>query len=158
MIPDIATTADSAFSVAHRKASKEAFAYAEAKKSRMISAGKDCSGKLEAAMELIEKGQVDDAEALVYTALEEATGEGLYNEAQINTLGYDYFRREESIMAIVLLRFNTLRFTMSANAFDSIGEANLENGNKELAIENYEKSLELDPQNNNAREMLKTLK
>jgi predicted negative regulator of RcsB-dependent stress response len=34
----------------------------------------------------------------------------------------------------------------------------MKNGNKELAIENYEKSLELDPQNNNAREMLKKLK
>jgi len=109
-------------------------------------------------MELIQKGHVDDAEALVYTALEEATGEGLYNEAQINTLGYEYLRREETLMAIDLLRFNTLRFPMSANAFDSLGEAYMKNGDKKRAIENYEKSLELDPQNNNAREMLKTLK
>lgn len=134
MIPDIATTADSAFSVAHRKASKEAFAYAEAKKSRMISAGKDCSGKLEAAMELIEKGQVDDAEALVYTALEEATGEGLYNEAQINTLGYDYFRREESIMAIVLLRFNTLRFTCQPMLLTASGKQTWRMGTKNLQL------------------------
>ncbi len=158
VIPDIATTADSAFSVAHRKASKEAAAYAEAKKSRLISASKDCSGKLEAAMELIQKGHVDDAEALVYTALDEAMGEGLYNEDQINSLGYEYLRREETLMAIALLRFNTLRFPMSANAFDSLGEAYLENGNKEHAIINYKKSLELDPGNNNASEMLKTLK
>lgn len=158
VIPDIATTADSAFSVAHRKASKEAAAYAEAKKSRLISASKDCSGKLEAAMELIQKGNVDDAEALVFTALDEAMDEGLYNEAQINTMGYEYLGREQTRMAIAMLRFNTLKFPMSANAYDSLGEAYLENGNKELAIINYEKSLELNPQNNNAREILKTLK
>ena len=32
------------------------------------------------------------------------------------------------------------------------------NGDKELAIKNYEKSLELNPKNTNAAEMLKKLK
>jgi hypothetical protein len=31
------------------------------------------------------------------------------------------------------------------------------NGDKELAIENYKKSLDLNPHNSNAREMLKKL-
>jgi cytochrome c-type biogenesis protein CcmH/NrfG len=42
--------------------------------------------------------------------------------------------------------------------YDSLGEAYMKNGDKELAIENYEKSLKLDPGNANAVEMLKRLR
>jgi hypothetical protein len=40
----------------------------------------------------------------------------------------------------------------------SLGEAYMEVGNKKLAIEHYEKSLELDADNKNAEEMLKKLR
>jgi tetratricopeptide (TPR) repeat protein len=42
--------------------------------------------------------------------------------------------------------------------YDSLGEAYAAAGKKELAIENYEKSLELDPKNENAKDRLKKLK
>ena len=45
----------------------------------------------------------------------------------------------------------------SSNAFDSLAEAYMKAGNKQLAIENYKKSLELNSYNNNAAEMLKKL-
>lgn len=41
-----------------------------------------------------------------------------------------------------------------ANVYDSYAAA----GQTELAISNYEKTLELDPENPNAREVLKRLK
>ena len=34
----------------------------------------------------------------------------------------------------------------------------MKNGDKELAIKNYQMSLELDPKNNNAKEMIEKLK
>jgi cytochrome c-type biogenesis protein CcmH/NrfG len=46
----------------------------------------------------------------------------------------------------------------SLNAYDSLGEAYLKNNNRELAIENYEKSVELNPENTNAIEILKELR
>jgi tetratricopeptide (TPR) repeat protein len=49
-------------------------------------------------------------------------------------------------------------FPKSAIAFDSLGEAYMQAGNKKLAIENYEKSLKLDADNKNAEEMLKKLR
>jgi tetratricopeptide (TPR) repeat protein len=49
-------------------------------------------------------------------------------------------------------------YQQSANVFDSLGEAYLLRGNKEKAIENYEKSLELDPKSENAKGVLKKLK
>jgi hypothetical protein len=52
--------------------------------------------------------------------------------------------------AIQLFILNTRIFSSSANAFDSLGEAYMLAGNKELAIKNYEKSLKLNPKNTNA--------
>jgi Flp pilus assembly protein TadD len=48
-------------------------------------------------------------------------------------------------------------FPSSWNVYDGLGEAFMKNGNKELAIENYKKSLQLNPGNSNAEEMLKKL-
>ena len=59
--------------------------------------------------------------------------------------------------SINVFRLNVLAFPKSANAYDSLGEAYLESGDKKAAIENYKKSLELDPGNENAREVLKKL-
>ena len=43
------------------------------------------------------------------------------------------------------------------NVYDSLGEAYMKQGEKELAIENYQKSLELNPNNQNGKDMLKKL-
>jgi len=45
-----------------------------------------------------------------------------------------------------------------ANGYDSLGGAYMKAGENELAIENYKKSLQLDPENENAVETLKKLK
>jgi cytochrome c-type biogenesis protein CcmH/NrfG len=42
--------------------------------------------------------------------------------------------------------------------YDSLGEAYMTNGDKERAIKNYQKAVELNPQNTNAIEMLKKLR
>jgi hypothetical protein len=44
-----------------------------------------------------------------------------------------------------------------SGTYDSLGEAYMANGDKELASKNYRKSLELNPKNTNAVEMLKKL-
>jgi hypothetical protein len=44
------------------------------------------------------------------------------------------------------------------NAYDTLGEIYLHSGDKVHAIENYEKSLELNPDNQNGNLMLKKLK
>ena len=46
----------------------------------------------------------------------------------------------------------------SWNAYDSLGEAYMNNGETDLAIKNYRKSLELNPNNENATEILKKLR
>lgn len=48
-------------------------------------------------------------------------------------------------------------FPNGANTYDSLGEAYLRNNDRDLAIKNYKKSLELNPKNANAIEVLKKL-
>lgn len=56
-----------------------------------------------------------------------------------------------------MFSLNTGAFPEFANAWDSLGEAHLERGNRERAIESYRRSLELDPDNDNARDQLEAL-
>lgn len=60
--------------------------------------------------------------------------------------------------AINIFKLNTKLFPNSANVYDSLGEAYLENGNKEQAIFHYKKSLALNPNNENAKEILEERK
>jgi Tfp pilus assembly protein PilF len=45
----------------------------------------------------------------------------------------------------------------SVNVYDSPAEAYMRSGDTKNTIKNYKRSLELDPENDNAREMLKKL-
>lgn len=73
-------------------------------------------------------------------------------------MGYTLLRLKKVDDAIELFKQNTADFPDSANAWDSLAEAYLTKGEKELAIKYYEKSLELNPKNDGAIEQLKKLK
>jgi 3-oxoadipate enol-lactonase len=81
-----------------------------------------------------------------------------FSETRMNLLGYQYLQSSKIEEAIELFKLNVLAYPDSANTYDSLGEAYMINGDKELAIQNYNKSLKLDPNNKNAVEMLKRLK
>ncbi len=79
------------------------------------------------------------------------------NESQINGLGYQLMNRGKLQEAIEVLKLNVREFPNSSNVHDSLGEAHMKAGQTDLAIANYKKSLELNPQNTNAADMLKKL-
>jgi len=81
----------------------------------------------------------------------------LFEEREMNLLGYRYLQNGKIKDAIELFKLNTIAFPDSWNAYDSLGEAYLQDGQKDLAIKNYEKSLELNPQNTNAQEKLRSI-
>jgi len=56
-----------------------------------------------------------------------------------------------------LFKLNTEQFPKSFNVYDSYGEALVKNNEKTLAIENYKKSLELNPGNTGGIKALETL-
>jgi len=81
-----------------------------------------------------------------------------FDETEMNLLGYSYLQNEKTTDAIKLFKLNTIAFPNSWNVYDSLGEAYLKDGQTDLAITNYKKSLELNPNNQNAENILKELK
>ena len=79
-------------------------------------------------------------------------------EQSINALGYQLLNQKMLPQAIQIFLLNVGLFPQSSNAYDSLAEAYMDNGDKELAIQNYQKSLDLDPKNKNAVEMLKKIR
>lgn len=79
------------------------------------------------------------------------------SEQEINTLGYILLRGDKPDEAIEIFKLNVSEHPKSWNVYDSLGEAYMKQGKKEPAIENYRKSLELNPNNENGKDMLKKL-
>jgi pimeloyl-ACP methyl ester carboxylesterase len=80
-----------------------------------------------------------------------------FSEMKMNILGYQKLQTGKTKEAIELFKLNVIAYPESSNTYDSLAEAYMKNGDKDLAIKNYKKSLELDPENKNALEMLKRL-
>jgi CubicO group peptidase (beta-lactamase class C family) len=78
-------------------------------------------------------------------------------EARLNDLGYSLLQNRRISEAIAIFKVNVELYPESSNVYDSLGEAFLANGDKELAAINYKKALELDPHNENAANILKKL-
>ena len=79
-------------------------------------------------------------------------------ELNINSAGYRYLREEKYQEAAQIFKLNVDLFPKSANTYDSLGEAYMMNGDSELAIRNYQKSLGLNSDNSNAAAMLEKLR
>ena len=99
-----------------------------------------------------------DAAARQYHDLK-AAGLATYNfdEGELNSLGYELIRTKKFKEAICVLQLNVEAYPQSSNVYDSLGEAYADDGNKPLAIANYQKSLQLDPKNGGAVVMLQKL-
>jgi predicted alpha/beta superfamily hydrolase len=80
------------------------------------------------------------------------------SEGLINTNAYALIRQKKFDIALDFCKLNIELYPQSYNAYDSIAECYLKMGNEDLAKINYNKSLELNPNNQNAVEMLKEIK
>ena len=80
-----------------------------------------------------------------------------FSEPQLNGLGYRLLQMKRVKDAIEVFKLNVEMFPQGFNTYDSLGEAYMENGDKQLAIQSYKKSVELNPKNVNAVEKLKKL-
>src|SRR5215203_2429352 len=112
----------------------------------------------EVLLKIIDERGIDAAVSEYRRLQTQGFGNFYTNEGDTNTLGYRLLRRKKTSEAIEVLKLNVEAYPASANAYDSLGEAYLSNGDTEHAIQNYEKSLSLDPANANAAAVLKKLK
>jgi len=79
-------------------------------------------------------------------------------ERFIRRKGFELIDAKKLPQATDVFTLNTRLFPRSSNAFGRLGEAYMEAGNTKLAIENYNKSLELDPENKDSERMLAKLR
>ncbi len=99
--------------------------------------------------------QKDAAVALEQFSKELASG--TISESIVNSAGYGLMGSKKFADAILVLQKNVDLHPDSWNAYDSLGEAYMKNGDKDLAVKNYRKSVELKPTNENGVAALKKL-
>jgi tetratricopeptide (TPR) repeat protein len=80
-----------------------------------------------------------------------------FEEDELNNLGYEFIRAKKFKEAVRILQLNVEAYPQSSNVYDSLGEAYMDDGNKPLAIANYQKSIELNPKNRGAVVMMQKL-
>jgi CubicO group peptidase (beta-lactamase class C family) len=99
-----------------------------------------------------------DAALQKYSELrKKLAAKAIMREYAMNNIGYVFMRKKQYQNAIKIFQLNVAAYPESFNVYDSLGEAYMENRDKELAIKNYERSLELNPDNKNGAEKLKQL-
>lgn len=76
------------------------------------------------------------------------------NENELNELGYEFLREGNVDSAVKIFDLNVNEFPKSANVYDSRGEAYFNKKEYQLSKKDYLKVLELEPGNQNAKEML----
>jgi len=80
------------------------------------------------------------------------------DESELNALGYQLLGQGEKQAAVRIFELNAREFAASSNAYDSLGEAYSNVGQRDRALQAYTKAVELDPKNLNAQRMLRGLK
>lgn len=107
------------------------------------------------ALELLEVFSTKGAKSGVetYNKLKKDPTYGL-KEGDMNRVGYQLLQTGKTKESIAAFKINVEAFPKSGNVYDSLAEAYLKDGNKDLAIVNYKKSIELDPSNENGKKVL----
>jgi FKBP-type peptidyl-prolyl cis-trans isomerase len=84
-------------------------------------------------------------------------GDVYASESELNGWGYRLLSNNQVREAIEVFKLNVETYPNSANVYDSLAEGYLVQGDKQQAIENYRKALELDPKLESARRALSAL-
>jgi tetratricopeptide (TPR) repeat protein len=154
--PDIEVSAAKALDIALEKADLSARRYAEKKENHAVKEMLNIAAEINQSASLF----TDDprlAGQKIESALETGLEQKLIDEASINSLGYRFLNQRKIEIALIIFHFNVHKFSESANAYDSLAEAYLKSGDPAKALLNYQKSLKIDPKNQNAKLMIKLI-
>lgn len=109
-------------------------------------------------LEVCMEKNVQTAIEVYYDLKDEYENKYNFKEGELNTLGYRLLQTGRTKDAIEIFKLNVEQFPKSSNVYDSLGEGYMNDGNTKLAIKNYEKSLKLNPDNENAKQMIERMK
>ncbi len=113
---------------------------------------------LDTLMSITVDKNVDKAIETYWALFNDYENEYNFKESQLNTLGYQLLQTGMNKQAIAIFKLNVEQFPESFNVYDSLGEGYMIAGDNKNAIKNYEKSLKINPNNDNAKKMLEQIK
>jgi dienelactone hydrolase/predicted negative regulator of RcsB-dependent stress response len=119
-------------------------------------AGKGVPATLDAFRAELGRQGFDHAPA-IYAAMLKDQPDFKLNESAVIQWAYELMEENHVPEATDLFKLDVQVFPGSWNGYDSLGEAYMKAGQKQLAIDNYKKSLELNPTNDDAKQKLKVL-
>ena len=90
--------------------------------------------------------------------LKAAKSRAFFSERQFNRAGYAFLEARKIDEAITVFKMSVELYPKSWNVYDSLAEAYAAKGKIKLAIGNYQRSLELNPDNQNAKAQLLKLR
>ncbi len=118
--------------------------------------GKPKKSAAEVLSVIIKEKGIDDA-IVEFEKLKENKDEYRVSEREMNQLGYILLQDGKTKESLGVFKMNVDMYPESFNVYDSYGEALASAGDKDNAIKNYKKSLELNPDNESGKQMLKKL-
>jgi dienelactone hydrolase len=90
-------------------------------------------------------GGAEKVEQMLEAARQRDPTATLFSEAVVNVTGYEHIQAGDTEAAVEILKLNAVAYPNSPNVYDSLSDAYLANGQKELARQNAKKALELLP-------------
>jgi CubicO group peptidase (beta-lactamase class C family) len=111
--------------------------------------------------ERLVRAGVANGERGVYKTLKELEGtypRAAFTESLLNRIGYELLAKGATGAATEVLEHNVKLYPKSWNVYDSLAEAYARGGDLRQAIQYYERSLKLNPENENAKVALRKLR
>ena len=158
VVPDILVPPETALDTAIVLARKAAQSYGKRKDERLKESIKQMQIRLDIAELFYNAGKDDSAKVVLDSAFQIGMKAGLIHEFFMQVLIYHYLSSDTDKLLFALLNKNIELYPDSADAYGFLAWVYSEHGQKELAIQNFEKVLKLDHNNSDARKMLMKLK
>lgn len=148
VVPEVKTTADEAYDKGVELATAAAEQFRESKKQVYQDIFKKITANLEELSNSHSEEKLKKYKKGVYKNLKKATEVGLFDEGDINMLGYSFLMEfSKPVQAEMIFKCNTKLFPESANVHDSYGEALAKNGKLKDAVKSYEKAVAVGEKN-----------
>jgi len=112
---------------------------------------------VEPLYQVLQTGDASEAIKLYRKLKETAAEEYAFTEGALNAIGYYLLGKDRVDEALAVLKLNVEEYPQAFNPYDSLGEAYMIRGDRELAIQSYRRSLDLNPGNTNAEGRLAEL-
>lgn len=157
VIPDIVVPSEAALDTAIALARKAGAEYAGEKEAELKPAVDEMEIHLDRAEKLYRDGKRNEGGAALDSFFQIARRHDLVNEFFMDVLAYNYLSPEDEEILYAVLKKKIEFFPESPTAYESLAYAYFRNNKKELAINNYKKAAELNPDNRNALRMVERL-